>query len=66
MQYDSGVYASDDWELSLTNLNPFSVFLTAGLAVDPTESTNDIEVKGQTYVKISSRAFPSLKSSFVI
>ena len=66
MQYEAGVYAGDDWELSLTNLNPFSVYLSPGLAVDPTESTNDIEIKGQTYVKISSRAFPSLKTAFVI
>ena len=66
MQYEAGVFSGDDWELSLTNLNAFNVYLSAGLAVDPTESTNDIEVKGQTYVKISSRAFPSLKSSFVI
>ena len=46
MQYDSGVYAGDDWELTLTNANPFSVYLSAGLAVDPSESLNDIEIKG--------------------
>jgi len=66
MQYDAGVQADSDWELTLVNVNPFSVYLSAGLAVDPTESTNDIEVKGQTYVKLSSRSFPSLKASFVI
>jgi hypothetical protein len=66
MQYDAGVYASQDWELTLANANPFNVYLTAGLAADPSESINDIEIKGQTYVKISSRSFPSLKTSFVI
>ena len=66
MQYDAGVFVDNDWELTLSNLNPFSVYLSAGLAVDPTENVNDIEVKEQTYIKLSSKAFPSLKSSFVI
>ena len=42
------------------------MYLTAGLAADPSENINDIEIKGQTFIKVSSRAFPSLKTSFVI
>ena len=64
-QYDSGVQPDDEWELVLSNMNRFDVHINAGLEKDPNEFENQIEVKAQTFTKISSRAFPSLKTSFV-
>lgn len=66
MQYDSGVQSQVDFELTISNANPFDIYINAGLFTDPNEFESEIAVKGQTYVKISSRTFPSLKSSFVI
>lgn len=66
MQYDSVAQSQLDFELTISNANPFDIYVNAGLAVDPTEFQSDIAVKGQTFVKLSSRTFPSLKSSFVI
>ena len=66
MQYDAGAQPQNDFELVLSNSNAFDVYVSAGLANDPSEFKSDIVVKGQTYVKITSRAFPSIKSSFVI
>jgi hypothetical protein len=55
--------ATDDFEFILSNPNPMDVYIRQGAQVDPWAS--DIEVKAQSYVKITSQGFPSLKSSFV-
>ena len=40
--------------------------MSAGLQQDPTENNNDFEIRGQTYAKLSSSAYPSIKNSFVL
>ena len=65
-QYDAGVRPQDQFELKFSNANPFDVYISAGLGSDATEFNNDIEIKGQTYTKITSKAFPFLQSSFVV
>jgi len=66
MQYDAGALPQYDFELTISNANQFYVYVNAGLAKDPSEFYSDIAVRGQTYVKVSSKTFPSIKSSFVI
>ena len=66
MQYDAGAQPQKDFELTISNANPFDIYVNAGLSTDPSEFHSDIAVRGQTFVKLSSRTFPSLKSSFVI
>ncbi len=41
------------------------MYILSGLSQDPSEFNNDIEIKGQTSLKVTSMAFPSLKASFV-
>jgi hypothetical protein len=38
------------------------IFIVAGTMREPTEFANDMEFKGQTSIKITSRAFPALTS----
>ena len=66
MQYDAGALPQADFELTISNANQFDIYVNSGLAVDPSEFYSDIAVRGQTFVKLSSRTFPSIKSSFVI
>lgn len=66
MQYDAGALPQYDFELTLSNANQFDVYVNAGVANDPSEFYSDIAVRGQTFVKVSSKTFPSIKSSFVI
>ena len=41
-----------------------NVYVKSGLQ-EPNPWESDIEIKGQTYVKLTSKSFPSLKAQFV-
>lgn len=53
-QYDAGVQADRDFQLVISNPNPFDVYILPGLSQDPSEFNHDIEIKGQTSLKITS------------
>lgn len=37
MQYDAGAQPMTDFELTLSNANPFDIYINAGLSTDPSE-----------------------------
>jgi len=66
-QYDAGSpQPGMDFEFTISNPHPMNVFISSGLTTDPTEFTNDIQFKDLNFIKISSKAYPSLKSQFVM
>ena len=63
--FTDGLQANEYYELTLSSQNPMDIFISSRLDVDPNEfNPNEFELLRQSYIKLSSKAFPTL-SKFV-